>query len=140
MYVDANGKQYPKHPGILGQFGIFSDILGLGKTHSPEYMQAVDGYLQGFEPKYLYEKEIPKHGDGGKNEPKYRDRGTRFSYPKGVERTESQETLKYPEGTMTRRITSQNGQRDTIIEGIDKRYWKEANAEFDKYKNSQKKK
>lgn len=139
-YVDANGKQYPKHPGILGQFGIFSDILGLGKTHSPEYMQAVDGYLQGFEPKYLYEKEIPKHGDGGKNEPKYRDRGTRFSYPKGVERTESQETLKYPEGTMTRRITSQNGQRDTIIEGIDKRYWKEANAEFDKYKNSQKKK
>ena len=70
LYVDSNGIQYPKHPGILGQLGIFSDIFGLGKTHSPEYMQAVDGYLQGFEPKYLYEKEIPKHGDGGKTEPK----------------------------------------------------------------------
>ena len=65
LYVDANRDRYPKHPGILGQFGIFSKMFGFDKTHSPEYMQSVDKQLEGFDPKYIHEDEIPKEQFGG---------------------------------------------------------------------------
>ena len=140
-YVDATGHYAPKHPGFLEQ-------IGLRRSHSQKYMKAVDDALQGFEPKYLSEGEIPKHQGGDViQEPKYRDYGIRYSYPNGVERTESQESVKYPgNGTITRWITSENGQpKDTTVTvnrvPVNKEDWdwQIINDEIDRQKNKNKK-
>lgn len=59
-YIDANGLEARRNPGILARF--------LGNVHSDEFMNNIDSILNGMEPRQLSEKEVKrtkKNKEGG---------------------------------------------------------------------------
>ena len=59
-YIDANGLEAGRNPGILARF--------LGNVHSDEFMNNIDSILNGMEPRQLSEKEVKitkKNKEGG---------------------------------------------------------------------------